>query len=314
MPPSPRVPNGVYAAALTPLHADLSIDHETLAAHVRRLLTHGCDGVAVLGTTGEASSFSVEERLEIVDRLAGAGLPMHRLLVGTGACALPDAVRLTRHAVARGAAGALVVPPFYYKNVRDEGLFEAFARLIERVGGPPLRIVLYHFPRMSGVPITRPVLERLLDTYPDVVVGMKDSSGDFPHMRDLCEAYPGFQVFSGTERFLLDLLLAGGAGCITATANVTAPLAAEIFAAPDAPEATARQARLSALRGALEAFPFAPALKRLMADRTAHPGWLHVRPPLSALRPEEVAALRAAVRAHPLPSMPCNRCVFKPET
>ncbi len=303
LPPS-RVPNGVYAAALTPLRADLRVDHAALAAHCRRLLAHGCDGVAVLGTTGEANSFSVDERLELVDRLVAAGLPASRLLVGTGACALPDAVRLTRRAVEHGAAGALVLPPFYYKNVRDEGLFEAFARLIEGVGDDRLRLVLYHFPRMSGVPVTRPVLERLLDAYPDVVVGMKDSGGDFAHMRGLCEAFPGFQVFTGTERFFLDLLRAGGAGCITATANVTAPLAAEIFAAPEAPEARARQARLSAIRGALEPFPFAPALKRLMADRTNAPDWLHLRPPLSALRPEEVEALRDAVRAHPLPPIP----------
>lgn len=189
-----RLPAGVIVATLTPMLDDLSPDHEALAAHSRWLLDSGCHGIALLGTTGEASSFTLTERMELLDRLVDAGIEPHRLLVGTGCCAAGDAVKLTRHATSRDVAGALMLPPFYYKEVTDEGLFAFFARVIEEVNDPRLKIYLYHFPRMSGVPVTSGLIERLLSAYPGVVAGLKDSSGDLDHMRGLCRAFPGLRV------------------------------------------------------------------------------------------------------------------------
>ena len=210
---------GVYTAALTPLTADLGPDLDLLAGHGRWLLDNGCDGLAVLGTTGEANSFSLDERLLILDGLAEAGIPGEKLMPGTGACALPDAIELTRKALDIGAAGVLMLPPFYYKNPSDEGLFAAYSEIIQKVGDDRLRVFLYHFPQMSGVPITYPLIDRLLKEYPETVIGMKDSSGDFDNMSGAAREFPGFAVFSGSDEFLLPLIEAGGAGCITACAG-----------------------------------------------------------------------------------------------
>ncbi len=289
------LPGGVFAATLTPLDGDLGIDHAALAAHCRWLLANGCDGIVLLGTTGEANAFSLAERMAALDALVAAGLPAHRLLVGTGCCAAPDAVALTRHAVERGAGGVLMLPPFYYKDVTDEGLAAFFDRVIEQVGAAALQIYLYHIPQLSGVPFRRALIERLLARYPGTVAGIKDSGGDWDHMRALASALPGFRVFAGTERYLLDILEAGGVGCISATANVTCGLAAEVYAKRHTGEARALQDRLNAVRHALEAFPLTAALKHLMAARTHRPGWLRLRPPLTPLAAEEAAALDDAL-------------------
>lgn len=287
-----KLPAGVFAAALTPLRADLELDPDALARHLTRLLDDGCDGLALFGTTGEATSFAIPERTAALEAVADAGVPMHRLLVGAGACALPDAVALTRHAVETGAGGVLVLPPFYYKGIEDDGLFAFFDALIQRVGDARLRIYLYHFPKMSAVPISARLAERLAQRYPSVLAGIKDSSGDLAHTRALIERLPGLRIFAGTERLLLDTLRLGGAGCISATANVTAPQAAAVLRAwrERADEVDALQRHLSALRQALEAFPVIPALKH----RT---GLGPVRPPLTALPPEVTSALDAQLRA-----------------
>ncbi len=290
------LPGGVFAATLTPLDGDLGIDHAALAAHCRWLLANGCDGIVLLGTTGEANAFSVAERMAALDALVEAGLPAPRLLVGTGCCAVPDAVALTRHAVAHGTGGVLMLPPFYYKDVTDDGLAAFFDRVIEQVGAAALRIYLYHIPQLSGVPFRRALIERLLARYPGTVAGMKDSSGDWDSMRALASALPGFRVFAGTERFLLDILAAGGVGCISATANVTCRLAAEVYAQRHTAGARALQDRLNAVRQAIEAFPLTAALKHLMAARTQRPGWLRLRPPLTPLAAAQAAALDEALQ------------------
>ena len=287
------LPDGVYAAALTPLHDDLSIDHETLAAHARWLLANGCDGLVLLGTTGEANSFSLAERMALLDNVIEAGLPPGRLLVGTGCCATPDTVMLTQHAVVHGVGGVLMLPPFYYKNVSDEGLFAAFDQVIQQVGEEALQIYLYHFPKMSGVSFSPSLIEKLLHRYPDTVVGMKDSSGDFQHMEHTIASFPGFRVFAGTERYLLGMLGIGGAGCISATTNVTCRLAGEVFAKRATQEARNLQSQLTAMRATLEAFPLAAALKHLTAVRTGQASWRNVRPPLQPLTPDQAATLEA---------------------
>lgn len=290
------LPAGVFAASLTAFRADGQVDRARTLAHARWLLDHGCDGLAPLGTTGEANSLSVPERLDLVEALVDGGLPPERLLVGTGCCALPDTVALTRQAVARGVGGVLVLPPFYYKQVTDEGLFAYFAALIDQVGDARLRLYLYHFPQMTGVPFSPRLVERLHTAWPEVVVGMKDSSGDFASMQAVCAALPGFRLYAGTERLLLDVLRAGGAGCISATTNLTCRLAAQVFATwksdatPDA-----LQGSLAKVRQIIEVHPMIPALKHLLAAGRDEAVWRHLRPPLRPLDPAEAARLEAAL-------------------
>ena len=289
------ITRGVLAAVLTPLCDDLAPDHETFIAHCRNLLATGCDGLAVLGTTSEANSFSVEERIGLLEALADAGIPGGRLIPGTGCCAFPDTVRLTQCAVGLGAAGVLMLPPFYYKPVTEDGLFASYSEVIERVGDSRLHVYLYHIPQNTGVPIERGLIERLLARYPDTVVGMKDSGGDFAHMKAMCDAFPGFRVFSGSDTFLLDLLRAGGAGCITACNNIAAPRAARVFARWREKDIEALNADYVAARTAVQQFPLIEALKETMALSTGRASWRRLRPPLLPLSSAQSRALGAAL-------------------
>ena len=273
--------SGVYAAALTPLTDDLDPDIELMAAHCRWLLDNGCDGLAILGTTGEANSFGLKERIGILDGLAEAGIPGERLMPGTGSCALPDTIALSRVAIDHGAAGVLMLPPFYYKNPSDDGLFAAYSEVIQKIGDDRLRICLYHFPQMSGVPIPYSLIERLVKEYPDTVVGMKDSSGDADNMIGAAKNFPGFAVFAGSDELLLALIEAGGAGCITACANVASRLAAEVYGGwVRGEDVGAADKTLTAVRHAIMKFPLSTALKTLMARHSGNDGWLNIRPPL----------------------------------
>ncbi len=297
------LPNGVFAAALTPLRDDLSIDHDAFADHCRWLLANGCDGVAPMGTTGEANSFSVVERIEALDRLIAAGLPPHRLLVGTGCCAIPDTVALTRHAVTHGVGGVLMLPPFYYKNVSDDGLYGAFDQVIQRVNDARFKLYLYHFPQMSGVPLSHALIGRLLRNYPATVVGMKDSSGDWNNMKTLCGTFPGFRTYAGSEKFLLPILRAGGPGCISATTNVTCQLAGQVYTKCASSDAEALQQRLTTARDAIEKYPAISALKRMTAERTGRAAWLNLRPPHVPLSTDRAAALMVDLKnaGYPFP-------------
>jgi 4-hydroxy-tetrahydrodipicolinate synthase len=295
---SPTVPNngpsGVFAAALTPMADDLSPDGAALVAHCRWLLANGCDGVAPLGTTGEANSFSVAERLAILDALAASDIPPERLIVGTGSAALTDAVELTRRAVAMNAAGCLLLPPFYFKNPSEDGLFAFFSEVIQRVAEPRLRLYLYHFPQMSAVPIGIGLIERLMTRYPKTVAGAKDSSGELGNMVALARI-PQFRVFSGTERLLLPILEAGGVGCITAGANVIAPITAKLYAEwrrSGASEETKRlQEEVTRQRLQLDGVPMIPGMKAMLARRFSRPTWRNVRPPFVRLAAAQEAVL-----------------------
>ena len=181
---------GVFAAALTPLKSDLSVDDERLVSHCRWLLKNGCNGLAVLGTTGEANSFSVFERIKILETLNDGGIPGEALMPGTGSCSFTDTVELTRRAVELGAGGILMLPPFYYKEVSDEGLFASYSEVVERISDERLKIYLYHHPEMSGVSISLNLIERLLKRYPNTIMGIKDSSGDFKNMTKLVQKFP----------------------------------------------------------------------------------------------------------------------------
>ena len=281
---SHRLPPGVLAAGLTPFHSDLSLAHDRFVQHTRWLLGHGCDGVLLFGTTGEGLSLSVRERMAGLDALLDAGTAPERLLVGTGALAFPDAVELTRKATQRGVGGVLVLPPFHFRHVSSEGLFHFYDRLIQTLGDTDLRLYFYHYPKLSGVPIPFSVIQDLQNDYPEQIAGIKDSSGEWDHTEALCRHFPDLQVFAGTERLLLRVLEAGGAGCISATANVTAALAAKVLAQWRANEAPAPvQDSLSELRSAFASLSTIPALKHILSEHLDAPEWATVRPPLAPL-------------------------------
>jgi len=269
---------GVFAASLTPMTAEGEPDIDRLIEHGRWLLANGCDGVALLGTTGEANSLSVDQRLGIIE--AAAALPANKIMIGTGCCALADTVRLSRAALAGGCPHLLMLPPFYYKNLSDDGVFRAYAETIERLGDSALRVYLYHFPQMSAVPISLAVIERLITAYPGTIAGVKDSSGDWSNTEALLRTFPTLATFAGTERFLLDNLRAGGPGCISATTNVSAPMAQAVYAARDTADADALQEKLTAVRLAIQAYPAIPALKYLTYRRTGLKDWLNMLPPM----------------------------------
>jgi 4-hydroxy-tetrahydrodipicolinate synthase len=289
---------GVLAASLTPMDGRLAPDHEVFAAHCQRLLEAGCHGLSVFGTTGEANSLSVDERLAALEALLESGVPAGTLLPGTGSCALTDTVRLSRAALEAGAPGVLVLPPFYYKGVGDDGLFRFFAEVVERIGDDRLRLYLYHIPQMTGVDLGLSLISRLIEAYPGVIAGTKDSSGDMERIGALCREFPGFSVLAGTETLLLETLRSGGEGCISATVNVTSRLARRVHDAHASgrdEEAEALQARLGELRASIEAYPVIPALKVLMADLTDENAWRNLRPPLSELDEESARVLLSGV-------------------
>lgn len=301
---SPPLPSGIFAAGLTPLRTDLSVAPTALAQHTQRLLAQGCDGVLLFGTTGEGLSLSVDERIRGLDAVLSAGVAPERLLVGTGASALPDARTLTREATTRGVGGVLVLPPFHFRQISSEGLFRFYDELIQGVDRADLRLYFYHYPELSGVPIPFTLIQTLRDKYPAQIAGIKDSSGEWDHTEALCQHFPDLQVFSGTERLLLRVLNAGGDGCISATANVTAPVAADVRArwqAGDDP--SAMQETLTDLRTAFAPLPTIPALKFLLALRLDAPHWTPVRPPLAPLTDEDKDTVRdlvARVNEEPL--------------
>jgi len=280
---SSPIEGGVMAAVLTPLNNDLSPNHDAWLAHSRNLLDQGCSGLAVLGTTSEANAFSLSERLAMLDALGDSDIDAGLSVPGVGCCAIPDTVELCRKALEIGAAGVLMLPPFYYKPVTDDGLFAAYSEIIQRVGDSKLKILLYHIPQNTGVPITLPLIDKLVTAYPDTVVGIKDSAGDFENMRAMVEEFPGFRVFSGSDAYLLDILRIGGAGSITACNNISARQSAAVLANWQTDSADACQAALSAIRLATQKFPLVEALKEAMARSTGDAAWRALRPPLMPL-------------------------------
>ena len=277
--------SGIYAAALTPLNTSGEVDVELMATHCNWLISNGCNGLAILGTTGEANSFSVKERICILDGLIELGIPNESLMPGTGSCALPDSVELTRAALRNGMPCVLMLPPFYYKNPDDDGLFAAYSEVIQKVGNDSLKICLYHFPQMSGVPISFSLIDRLLKEYQGTVVGMKDSSGDIENMIGVVQNFPGFSVFSGSDELLLPLIKAGGAGCITACANVGGRLANEVYQGwKRGIDVSLPHETLSSVRATVMRYPLSTALKTLMARHTNNDSWLNIRPPLMRMK------------------------------
>ena len=296
---APKRLSGVLAPVVTPFRRDLSPDRERFVSHCKWLLANGCRGLAVFGTNSEANSLSVEERMALLEALVQEGVPADRLMPGTGCCALTDSARLTAHAVKLGCSGVLMLPPFYYKGVSDEGLYRNFAEVIERVGDARLQLYLYHIPPVSQVPITLALIERLLKKFPGAVAGVKDSSGDWNNTKAMLDAFAesGFDVFAGSEVFLLDNMRNGGKGCITATGNINPGAINEVYERWQGPGADALQKGITSTRSVMQKYPMMAALKAVIAHYARDPNWATVRPPLVELTSEQNKSLMAELEA-----------------
>jgi 4-hydroxy-tetrahydrodipicolinate synthase len=285
--------SGVLVPVLTPFRPSGEPDAPRFGAFCRWLLDQGAGGLAIFGTTSEANSMSADERMALLDHLIDAGIPAEKLMPGTGACAMPDAAELVRHALGHRCGGVLMLPPFYYKPVSDDGIFAFISGVIEKVGSSALRLFLYHIPPVAQVGFSLELVGRLIAAYPQTVVGLKDSSGDWSNTASLLERFPGFAVFPGSEVFLLDGLRKGGAGCITASGNVNVPGIKKVYDNWRGPDADQLQAEITTLRRALQAYPMVPALKRIVAHFHNDPDWAAVRPPMLPLDRVQSAALIA---------------------
>jgi 4-hydroxy-tetrahydrodipicolinate synthase len=290
---------GVLAPVLTPFRDDLSPDRERFVAHCQWLLSQSC-GLAVFGTTGEANSLAAEERSMLLDTLVSTGVDPSRVIAGTGCCSLTETVKLTSHAVKHGCAGVLMLPPFYYKGVSEEGLYRYFSEVVQRVGDPRLRIYLYHIPPVAMVGITEKLVERLLKSYPKAIAGMKDSSGDWNNTRIYLDAFAksDFDVFVGSESFLLSNMRNGGVGTISATANVNPAAIHRLYAEWKNADADDQQAKLNIIRDTFgKKYPMISALKQAIAIYADDPAWAKVRPPLLELSPERTKTFAAELKA-----------------
>jgi len=289
----------VLAPVITPFDAKGAPDTQRLGRQCQWLLSHQV-GLAIFGTNSEANSLSVSERITALEYLVQhGGLPGSQMMPGAGACSVPDAVAMSKAAVALGCAGTLTLPPFYYKDVPDDGLFAYFANIIEGVGDARLQIYLYNIPPVTKVGFSLALIERLLKAYPTTIVGMKDSSGDWAYTESVIQAFApaGFRMYAGSETFLLRTLRAGGAGCISATTNVNPGPIAALAAHWQSANADAQQAALDQVRQVFQSRPMIPAMKAAIAHFSNDPLWARVRPPLVALNAEKTQDLVAAMQS-----------------
>ncbi len=289
---------GVFSPVLMPFNADYSPSVNRFVKHCHWLLNQGV-GLSVFGTNSEANSLGVDEKRGLLDALLNTGVAPDRLMPGTGACALTDTIALTRHAVAAGCAGVLMLPPFYYKGVSDEGLFRSFATVIDAVADSRLRVYLYHIPPVSQVAISLKLIERLLKAYPGAIAGVKDSSGEWSNTEAMLREFQpaGFDVFAGSESFLLQTLRGGGAGCITATGNVNPGPIVELFRHWQDADADQRQAGLNATRKVFQKLPMIAAKKSPIAWQSGDAGWATLRPPLIELDEAQRVQIKAELQA-----------------
>ena len=286
------------AAIATPFHPDLGVDCERLVAHARWLFENGCDGLVLFGTTGEAASLTVAERKAVLGRLAAANIPPETIVVGTGCCAIPDTVELSRHAHAVGAAGALILPPYFYKGVSDDGIAAFYDRVIEGCGAELPPVYLYHIPQVAGAGVSPALVARLVARHGERIRGYKDSSGDWRNTADLLARFPALAIFVGSEVLLRETLQAGGAGCISASVNVQPARVRKAIETWRGSEGEAAQAACAAVRKVLEqAGPLVAGVKAVLARLHRHEGWTVPRPPLDALPEAAAQKLFAALQA-----------------
>jgi 4-hydroxy-tetrahydrodipicolinate synthase len=289
---------GVLSPVVTPFKADLSPDKERFIAHCKWLLSQNC-GLAVFGTNSEANSLGYEERASLLDALIAAGVDASRMMPGTGCCSITETVKLTSQAVKQGCAGVLMLPPFYYKGVSEEGLYRHFSEVVQRVGDARLRIYLYHIPPVAVVGITPGLVERLLKAYPNAIAGMKDSSGDWNNTKVFLDGFArsGFDVFVGSEGFLLANMRNGGVGTISATANVNPAAIHKLYTEWKNADADEQQQKLNVTRDAFgKKYLMIGALKQGIAIYANDPAWAKVRPPLVELTADQAKSLEAELK------------------
>ena len=278
-------PSGVLAPIITPLDQNYKIHAGLFVDHALQVLNEGCVGVVPFGTTGEALSIGVEQRMMALESLVSGGVDPSQILVGTGQTNLDDTANLTRHALEVGSAGVIVLPPFYYKNPSSQGLYEYFSTFIDEVSDSRLKIVLYHIPQVAGVGLPIPVVKKLHEEFPEVVVGIKDSSGDWENTKELLKI-KGLDVYPGSERTLLDALPLNARGCITATANIAAPMLSEVvksYLAKEIEEAQSIHSLVMEFRDVLEKHPPIAAIKAIKERQAEETKWNRVSPPLETL-------------------------------
>jgi 4-hydroxy-tetrahydrodipicolinate synthase len=290
---------GLIAPILSPFNDDLSFDQNNYNEHAKKLLSSGCAGLAPFGTTGEALSVSLEERKQALDGLIASGIDPSALIPGTGLCNLPESVALSQQAVDLGCEGVMVLPPFYFKGVSDEGLLRYYDEFVHRVNRPNLRIYLYHIPQVSGVGLSIDLVNALKEKYPSTVVGIKDSSGDWENTKNLL-SLDNFIVYPGSELPLVDAMKLGAAGCISATANLNSqPIAEVIRHCEDKnwEKAIALHNPVAQTRIVFQDYAPIPAQKALLAQMTSQESWRNVRPPLIALTKEKTQQLQDTLNA-----------------
>jgi 4-hydroxy-tetrahydrodipicolinate synthase len=289
---------GVLSPVVTPFKADLSPDRERFVAHCKWLMSHNC-GLAVFGTNSEANSLAADERMTMLDAVVAAGVNTSRMMPGTGCCSIAETVKLTSHAVKHGCAGVLMLPPFYYKGVSEEGLYRHYSEVVQRVGDARLKIYLYHIPPVAVVGITPGLVERLLKAYPNAIAGMKDSSGDWNNTKIFLDAFAkhGFDVFVGSESFLLANMKNGGVGTISATANVNPGAIHKLYSEWQNADAEQQQQRLNLVRDTVgKKYVMISALKQTIAIYSSDPAWARVRPPLIELTADQARSLASELK------------------
>lgn len=277
---------GVIAAAATPITQNLEPDLPRFVALCRRLLDNGCDALNICGTTGEATSLTVAQRIAVMDA-AAADLPLDRLMVGTGAASLGDAIALTKHAAERGFAAALVIPPFYYKQVPDEGIVSLFASLVTATSQKPVPLYLYNLPALSGVPYTPSMVKRLMAEFGDRIAGLKDSSGNLDYAREIVALSPDLRVFPSNEAILLKARAGEFAGCISASANVNSEYCGRAFHTGDEKALEAA----NKIRALVSRKALIPSVKAVLALKMNDPAFEAVLPPLMTLSAADKAEL-----------------------
>jgi 4-hydroxy-tetrahydrodipicolinate synthase len=289
----------IYAALATPVDEEGNIHNQMLAEHCQWVMRNGCDGFVVFGTTGEAASFSISARQTALEKIVFSAPRTSKIVVGTGCCSTEDTVKLSNHAFNLGCHAVLVHPPFFFKEPSEAGIFEYYARLINGLSFPEAKIYLYHFPEMTAVPITFSLIERLLGVFPSAIAGIKDSTGDFENTKALTKRFPQLEVYTGDDHLLWPLLEVGGAGSITATANLTPNLLRDVMDGwqEDSPVAQSAQEALVGLwKNTLLKFPVMEAIKEIMADKSGNTEWRNVCPPLAELPPPRLQQLLSLIQ------------------
>jgi 4-hydroxy-tetrahydrodipicolinate synthase len=294
---------GVVTAVLTPLDQSSKPNLDKLQRHIRVLELDGSNALLMLGTTGEGPSFSITERKDILEAAIQAAGKME-VMAQTGCASLTDTIDLTRHAFKAGLHKVTVMPPFFFKDVSDDGLFDYYSRIIEEAVPIEGGLMLYHIPQVTQVPISFSLLDRLLNTYGERIAGIKDSTGDLGHLKELCKRFPQLSVFTGNDQLILEALRAGAAGCVTGVVNAFAPLATAIIQAfrSGNQEADGYQRQLTMVWEVLDRYqPYTSLLKSLAALRYQDSGWLNVRPPVDQMSSEQMELMFGELRKIDLP-------------